>query len=41
MQGLSKYYKGNYHDFKRLFQRIFQEYSNNIVGIFPQKQSQK
>jgi hypothetical protein len=31
MQGLSKYCKKNYHDFKR----FFQEYLKNILGIFP------
>jgi 3-deoxy-D-manno-octulosonic-acid transferase len=37
MQGLSKYCKENYHDFKIFFQELFK----NILGIFFQKQSQK
>jgi len=37
MQGLSKYYKENYHVFKRFFQKLFQIYSKNILRIFPQK----
>jgi hypothetical protein len=36
MQGLSKYYKENYHDLKKIL-KIFQEYYRNILGIFPQK----
>jgi hypothetical protein len=41
MQGLSKYYKKNYRDFKRFVWRLFKEYSKNILRIFLQKQSQK
>jgi len=34
MQGFSKYYKKNYHDFKIFFQWLLKEYSKNILGIF-------
>jgi hypothetical protein len=37
MQGLSKYYKENYHDLKIFVRRLFQKYFRNI----PQKQLQK
>jgi len=30
IQGLSKYYKENYHDSKRIFQKKIQKYSRNI-----------
>jgi hypothetical protein len=37
MQGLSNYYKKNYHDLKKHILKIFQEYYKNILRIFPQK----
>ncbi len=31
MQVLSKYYKENYHEFKRFFLKLYMEYSKNKI----------
>jgi len=35
MQGLSKYYKNNYHDLKRFFWKLFHKFSKIFLKYFP------